>query len=430
MLKRIFIISICIAMLFTVLTACNNEDIPKENENKTEGLKGEIQWFTHRTDFESAGGILSTYVSKFKEKNPDVEIKFKTEKDYENSLKLVMSSGDVPDVFGLAGNQLTWDQLKAYVKPVNDVEYYGNFITESLAPFTDEEKNTYGFPTGLSATAIVYNKKLFNEVGVEVPKTLDELVEVSKKIRDSKEGRVGMAIAAKAKWTCGFYWWGLATVKNGDVEAINKMTEVDEPFKKGEPVVTGLEIVDLFTKEGIFEKDPNGSDWEPMKTRFRSGDVGMYFLGNWFIPQAIEESNLTEADIGFFPFPYDNEDGPKNVPVGPDYGWGMAKESQNPELQKAFFDFLCDEMYADWAKATGLLSARSDKNVDLGFVEEFNSYNPKQIFGIGDTEKLTDIKSAIQFDQDKIVQDIIAQEKTLEEIFSELNAKWKNARSN
>ena len=109
-----------------------------------------------------------------------------------------MSSQDMPDVFGLGGNDYTWDQLNATSKPLNEIAYYDQF--DGLGPFTDETGNTFGFPTGLGATAVVYNKKIFTELGIEVPKTLDELIAAGKKITDEL---CWLATAAKAKWTLG-----------------------------------------------------------------------------------------------------------------------------------------------------------------------------------------------------------------------------------
>lgn len=426
MLKRIVVVCLCMALLFTIFVGCNKEADKSKDSNKdasSDKLSGEIKWFSHRTDFEQT--ILKDYVEEFKKDNPDVEIKIETQKEYKDTLKLKMSSQDMPDVFGLGGNDYTWDQLNATSKPLNEIAYYDQF--DGLGPFTDETGNTFGFPTGLGATAVVYNKKIFTELGIEVPKTLDELIAAGKKITD--KGYVGFATAAKAKWTLGNFWGPIAVTVSNDPDITNKMTEVDEPFKLGTPITAGFEIITKFKDAGILEKDPLGTDWEPMKTKFRAGEVGMFFLGNWFIPQAVGDV-LKEEDIGFFPFPYDNNVGAKNVFMGPDYAWGMSKDSKNPKVQEAFFNFLCDKKYTDWAQKTGLLSARKDKVVDLGFVKEFESFKPNKIFGIGDSKKLNDLIGETQIDKEIVVQEILTGEKKLDTILAELNKKWKAARGN
>ena len=53
MLKRIVVVCLCMALLFTIFVGCNKEADKSKDSNKdasSDKLSGEIKWFSHRTD--------------------------------------------------------------------------------------------------------------------------------------------------------------------------------------------------------------------------------------------------------------------------------------------------------------------------------------------------------------------------------------------
>jgi raffinose/stachyose/melibiose transport system substrate-binding protein len=391
---------------------------------KTEEVKkvsGELLWCSHRTDFQTT--VLPDYVKEFNQKYPDVKITIETYKDYPETMKIKMSSNDMPDVWGIGPGNYTREQVQANALAVDDLDITKDF--DGVDQFKGADGKVYGLPTGLGATAVVYNKKIFKDLGISIPKTQDEFIAAAKKITAS--GKVGLATAAKAKWPLSSFWGTIPSNISGVLDVNNTYATQDEPFTADSSIVKGWQMLKAWKDAGILEKDPLSSDWEPMKKEFRAGNVGMFYLGNWFIPQAIGDA-LTDADVGFFPLPYDNDPGSKNVSMGPDYGWAMSKESKVPEAQKAFFLFLTDTKYADWAKITGLLSARKSMKVDMPWVTDFMALSPKYQFGTGDSTELNDITSKVQFDKEAFAQDVLAG-KDLNTMVAELNAKWKKARA-
>ncbi len=432
MTKRIIALVICLAMAGMLFTGCgqnaSGQPAPAEKEEATQTQKedkkeekkiaGNLLWSSHRTDFQTT--ILPEYIKEFNQKYPDVKITIETYKDYYDTMKIKMSSNDMPDIWTTAGDKFTRDQRQANSLDVTDIgkDYDGTDL------FQGADNKVYGIPTGMGANAIVYNKKLFKELGISVPKTLDEFIAAAKKINAA--GKVGLATAAKAKWPLSLYWFAAPDAFAGEIDIKNKLAEQDEPFTTDNALVKSWLLLKKFKDEGIVEKDSLSADWEPMKKEFRAGNVGMFFLGNWFIPQAIGDA-LKAEDVGFFPLPYDNDPGSKFVTMGPDVGWAMGKDSKAPEAQKEFFLWLVDAKHADWAQKTGLLPAKKGLKSDDAWVQEFNSFSPKPLVGKGDSKELNDIVSKIQFDNAAFAQDILAG-KDLNKMIADLNAKWKKAR--
>ncbi|MCX7711232.1 MAG: ABC transporter substrate-binding protein [Clostridia bacterium] len=433
MTKRLIAIAVSFALVGSLFVGCGQKaaapaeepkkeaaaaETKKEEKKEEKKVAGKLLWSSHRTDFQTT--VLPEYIKEFNQQFPDVKIEIETYKDYYDTMKVKMSSNDMPDIWTTAGDKFTREQRQAASVDVSDIakDYQGTDL------FQGADNKVYGIPTGMSATAVVYNKKLFKELGIEVPKTLDEFIAAGKKIKAA--GKVGLATAAKAKWPLSNYWFATPDTIAGEIDIKNKYANEDEPFNPDNALVKSYMLLKKFKDEGILEKDPVSADWEPMKKEFRAGNVGMFYLGNWFIPQAIGEALKTE-DVGFFPLPYDNDPNTNCVAMGPDVGWAMGKNSKAPEAQKAFYTWLVDTKHVDWANKTGLLPAKNGAKADAAWVTEFNSFNPKPLTGKGDTKELNDIVNKVQFDNMAFAQDILAG-KDLNKMFADLNAKWKKAR--
>jgi ABC-type glycerol-3-phosphate transport system substrate-binding protein len=414
MFKKTFLIFICLSLLISVFSACGDNE-----ETKSEEPVVKISWFSHRTDFEKT--VLAQYKKEFEKENPNIEISFSTQKDYKEVLRIKMASNSMPDVFGLAPSDYTKEQLSANCYVVDDLPYADQF--ECMDIYTGTEGEMIGFPSGMGPTAVVYNKNIFEEVGVEVPTTLTEFIEVGQKIKEA--GYLGLATSAKAKWTLGNFYGALAMAISGDENYMNDMVNSDEPFKEGEPIYEALKIVEKLKEAEIIEDYPLKSDWEPTKKEFINGKVGMFYLGIWFVPQVLSEDIKGELELGMFPFPYNDKDGVKNVVLGPDYGWAMSNDSENVDAQRKFFDFLVDTKYSDWAQKTGVKSARKDKEVEMSVFKYFEENDINEIYSISETNEYSKIKERIQLDDAAIIQNILSGQKTVDEIAEDMNKKWK-----
>ncbi|HYH02841.1 MAG TPA: ABC transporter substrate-binding protein [Bacillota bacterium] len=383
-------------------------------------VSGKITFSSHRTDF--ATTVLPAIVKNFNKIYPNVKVEIETIKDYQPAMKIKMASDDLPDVWSVHNDYYSKEQLQQFNLPLNSFSFTKDFL--GTDGFKGADGKIYALPLGMNTTGVVYNKKIFAKLGLKVPQTLDEFVAAGKKI--SAAGYVGLATAAKAGWPLQYFWQDIPKFISGDSDVRNKLAKVDEPFTPSNAVYKSYAILKRFADEKIIEKDPLSADWEPMKQEFRAGKVGMFLLGNWFVPQALG-SALKMEDVGFFPFPYDNKPGPKNVILGPDLGLAIAKNSKNLPAAKAFFTFMMTTNYADYAKTCGLLSANKKRPVDLPYVKEFNACKPVILPSIGDTQAQADIRNKAQFDYNSFGQEILGG-KDLKAAFTELNAKWKKAK--
>src|SRR6185437_10271601 len=60
-------------------------------------------------------------------------------------------------------------------------------------------KEIYAVPYAANANGVIYNKAIFEELGIEVPKTWDEFITVAEKVKAS--GKIPFYFTLKDAWT-------------------------------------------------------------------------------------------------------------------------------------------------------------------------------------------------------------------------------------
>ena len=138
-------------------------------------------------------------VGKFQEIYPDAEIeveKIKDDSEYWNAMKMRASANQLPDV--MFNKPFTLSRFKDYLLDLSDTEAAKN---NALAAGYALDGKVLGIPMTAGYEYVYYWKDLFQEAGVEVPTTWEELKTVSKKLQEYYGAKDAdfMAIALGAK---------------------------------------------------------------------------------------------------------------------------------------------------------------------------------------------------------------------------------------
>ncbi len=126
--------------------------------------------------------------------------------------------------------------------------------------------------------SIMYNKTMFEELGLEVPTTFDELKHVAEVITAEK-GITPMMISGKDGWT----WPGLFMSTYGEATDGNAVATIEEFLNGNKTFTTETEvkafqwIADLFDA-GIMKADSFDTDGTGMIASFVQGKVAMIFV--------------------------------------------------------------------------------------------------------------------------------------------------------
>lgn len=239
------------------------------------------------------------------EEGRNVEFRFEeipTTDAFNQKIKLLISSGDLPDIVFNGGNNIT--ELAAKSGKVADLTPYFEADPEWKALFdeTSLEFNTvdgkiYGVPVSKEISYIYYNKELFEQAGIEAPETAfatwDEFFAACDKLKAAGITPVGMD-TADSGWLTNLWMSALiGTAGEAGNTWMNSMYPTD--FNTPEVEAAAETIQKMF--EQYTTADAVGGKYDPMATHFFNGEVAMFPNGPWMIP---DFSEAEKAPEGFY----------------------------------------------------------------------------------------------------------------------------------
>lgn len=310
---------------------------------------GSITFYTHFSQFVE-DGHWGEWSAAFAEKYPGAEVEIVPVSGYRKEMPTRIASGDYGDVLNVLDNLPPSDYATFYL-PLDGMALaeHHQFVDRFTA-----NGSVYGFIYGVNAEAVVYNKRAFEKVGIEgVPDTRAELFAACEKL--AAANITPFALNMGAGWPMQ-QWDKAALLFAGDGEHYETMLDDPAPFEIGKPYGDAFRFVKDLFEAGCTERDYTANNWDQSRALLGIGEIGMWFLANWSIPQALGQAELmgvdASADLGMFPLPIDDGGEPK-VLLNPDWALGVAKNSDNPDTAKAWVEFLLTE--TDVGNAAGFI---------------------------------------------------------------------------
>ncbi|MDY6417093.1 MAG: extracellular solute-binding protein, partial [Succinivibrio dextrinosolvens] len=196
------------------------------------------------------------------------------------------------------------------------------------------------------------------------------------------------------------------------------------PFSGNTPYHTSLSVLKNFVTKGYTEKDLMTNSWEDSKNTFAKGEIGTMYLGNWVIPQLIENGAKSE-DIGFMPIPA-NKDGTLYAQLNHDWGYAISKHSKNKDTAKAYLKFLIEK--SDFDTIAGFIPTLLDKDIQSPQLKEYMSYKPNILTTpINSTEFIAATnRSKIDFYSGGYIQDLMTAS-DFDTALKKLDSRWVKA---
>ncbi len=166
--------------------------------------------------FEAKVKAIDTLVQKFQQLNPDIEVEHVTfpYETFNEKVAASIPAGTGPDVVNLYYGWLPRYVLAGYLQPLPENVFSDEFIKTNFFEFVlDGIKfagKKYALPVAVRSLALIYNKDLFKEAGLDPnkpPKTLDELVQYAKKLtKYDRQGNIIQAGLATQPSGQGHHW--------------------------------------------------------------------------------------------------------------------------------------------------------------------------------------------------------------------------------
>jgi N,N'-diacetylchitobiose transport system substrate-binding protein len=343
-------------VLAFALAACGNGDDPAgddvngvddNGEATTDGDDQSLSVWIMQPGSDEVESIVSDSVAAFEEENDGVtvDLQFVPWDAAHDQFVTAIGGGQVPDVAEM-GNTWTpeFAELGA-LAPIQgeiDDDYIDSMIESGLV-----DGEAYGYPWYAGARSFIYRADVFDELGLEVPTTWDEILEVGEVIEAETDlDPINVAgnyvhMLAPMVWQAG---GDLAVEDNGSWSA-----SVDSPEGRA-----AFETYAEFFERGW---SPQGAiSWSSVDVReaFANGDSAMMIGGGWDLAAAIGANPDLEADVATAVLPA-GPGGSQDTFAGGSHFVQFA-ESDNLDLGRQFIDFMLqEEQVSAFADAVGFL---------------------------------------------------------------------------
>jgi raffinose/stachyose/melibiose transport system substrate-binding protein len=314
-------------------------------------LSGELD---HETFQKSLDRVAEAY--------PNITIEWQ-EVPYTEYLEILLSkiqAGDQLDILQVNGDVFLDLVAQGVLLDITDqIDYYDRFYEDTYYDFFEVDGKRYGVPHGSGYTyGWWYNAALFDQLGLEVPTTYEELVEVGNVLREN--GIVPFAHAG------AFYgdWYHMAGSFFLDQMTGNNVSEYERELMAGEHKFTDPEWTAAFEcgmqyfEDGLMG-DPSqysGLDNTGAETLFRNGQAAFYINGSWnFGPFRDAEAENPEGFSPGWMTPVLCPNAPEGVESRalnfPAIMWGIYEGSEHSEEALQVLDILSnDEAAQEWAE--------------------------------------------------------------------------------
>ncbi|ULT57735.1 extracellular solute-binding protein [Neobacillus drentensis] len=326
----------------SVLSGCGSNDEASGSSNG----KVKIEFLQYKTE---ARGTYDELIKKFEKENPKIDVVQSNPPDATTVLKTRVAKRDIPDVMGTGGDISYSDIAKAGAfkevtndKLLNDIQ---PAYVDMLKDISKQDK-VYGIPYAANADAVIYNKAIFKELGLQVPKTWDEFIGVAEKLKAA--GKTPFYFTFKDAWTALPAYNVLAANTQGN-DFFKKLDDQKTKFVKGhsEAVDKFLELI----KYG--NKDQTGKAYNDGNVAFAKGESAMYLQGIWAIPE-IKKAN-PNIDLGVFPYPV----GDSKVVSGVDVVLTQSSQTKHSKEARKFIEFLLrDDNIKQYLKEQNAFAAK------------------------------------------------------------------------
>lgn len=335
--------------------------------------------FFHRWPNEPKNSYINSLIDEFEAANPDIDIVSDCvlNDSYKEKIRVLVSTDALPDVFfswsGVFGENLTRSGRVLALDDVmaRDSEWSSQIVEGQWAPFNYNGKQ-YGAPWSMDGKAFFYNVDVFNELGIEIPTTLNELYAVCEKL---KENGYDEPISAgfSAPWAVSHYL-GTICQRVVDPEVLAKDYTGGGDFS--DPAY--IEALNIFKKLGEYmTSDPCSVDHEFARNAFIMGVSPMCYMQLAEMKYMRDDEELNYA---FFNFPAveDGKGDPGQLTGAPE--GMMISATAKPEVQEAaikFMEFVISKegghrMIAECGEISCVKGAWDETNCDEKQLEAIN----------------------------------------------------------
>jgi raffinose/stachyose/melibiose transport system substrate-binding protein len=247
---------------------------------------------------------IKKVISEYETANPNVKIKVDTNENeaYKTKIKAMAAANELPDLFSTWGAGFSQPFIDS--NSVLAIDSYltddikGKLVNGALNNVTYNNK-VYGMTFALSAAAMFVNTELFQQNGLKLPDTYDNLLTAIKTFK--AKGITPMAVSGKDKWTIAMYFDAMALRSAGPDKIVQTLSKKGS-FKDPEFLNAATRFKELIDA-GAFSKGAAGISNDEAEVPFYDGKIPMMFKGSWAAGKAGLKESKVSGKIKALSFP-------------------------------------------------------------------------------------------------------------------------------
>ena len=289
----------------SVLAACGGLG-ETGDEGSDENGKVTISWLVDNSEqtLKPAEALAKAFTAK----NPNITVKIETRPqggDGDNVVKTRLATGEMTDVFMYnSGSLFQALSPEKNLVPLTDQPWV-NELEDAFKPTVSANEQLYGAPFGGSiGGGVLYNRKVYDQLGLEVPKTWAEFMANNAKIK--AEGIAPVIQTYQETWTSQL----LVLANHHNVAAADpgwaeKYTANQAKFAQ-EPALEGFQRLEAVHEAGFENKDYRAAKFDEGLRELATGKGAHYPMLTVAVGNIATANPQEIGDIGFFAQPGDD----------------------------------------------------------------------------------------------------------------------------
>lgn len=291
------------------------------------------------------------------------------QKDATSTLQVKMASGDVPDLISCSVTQDMINNNK--FADLTNMSWWSSLSPEMKTDSTDVKSGkVYCVPFLKSEVGLIYNKKIFKELGLKQAKTWADFVANLKTIKAKKPDVTPFYIGAKDGWMLNqmaqFTMMAPAMQKLSYADQQNAMLGADftklgwNNSSSGAISTFAADMMEL-QKDGLINSDVVTATYDNQTTAFAKGKAAYICQGLWAMSNIAKvNSDTSFAGITYYPALLNGTN--PSIGSAPDGNIYISSESKNVDAAKKVLDYI---MKADNLKAVSEAKQEPSTNPDV-----------------------------------------------------------------
>ncbi|WP_160720452.1 ABC transporter substrate-binding protein [Bacillus sp. USDA818B3_A] len=425
-MKKAFSLILVFVLVISMLAACGSANDSASGDGKENGGKQvELKIFIGQPRFkEQYETYFDQFVKKEKaEKNIDVKIKLELPNVNQASqlLKTRLASGDSPDIFSLhAVNDIPVFNKAGYLEDLSK-EPFADKLYDTIKPaVTTTDGKVVAVPLETLQWGYLYNKKIFNDLGLKLPQTVSEMKETVKVLKQNKV--TPFLLTYKDAYipqlflplTVG------GTISTETPDFMKDMNAGKGSFKEIKDMFT---MMDLANSNGTTRAFENGQDQGAAD--FANGKAAMWVQGPW-MAESILKANK-DFEFGVAPMPINDDPKATLLNLSTSTSLAVSKMSKNKDVAKDLINYILDDKdSSDFYKSLGFNPISKVHTFEpFPWLKESSEYVSQ-----GKTVQDPAIPIAVKDESQKLFQSYLAGDASKAEVIKGLDRAWEQSNKN